>query len=225
MSGKQTTILTPFQAKIFPFLTQNKLINQNFYFTGGTALAEFYLHHRLSQDFDFFTRKKFDYQELRISLEAIFQKFKIDSIQYREGLTSKIFFLHRGKKEIIKLEFSYFPFKRLAKGKRSGSLIIDSLLDIAVNKLHALLTRATARDFVDFYFIQKLKPFKLDFLLQHLKRKFLWNIDPLFLASRLATVPKLKDFPKIILPFNEKEFENYFLNLASNLKEKIIQNY
>ncbi|MFH1233514.1 MAG: nucleotidyl transferase AbiEii/AbiGii toxin family protein [Patescibacteria group bacterium] len=29
----------------------------NFYLTGGTALAEFYLHHRLSEDLIFFPSK------------------------------------------------------------------------------------------------------------------------------------------------------------------------
>lgn len=46
------TILTPFQTKLLNILATDSYITKRFYFTGGTVLSEFYLQHRLSEDFD-----------------------------------------------------------------------------------------------------------------------------------------------------------------------------
>ncbi|MBI3956224.1 nucleotidyl transferase AbiEii/AbiGii toxin family protein [Candidatus Gottesmanbacteria bacterium] len=37
---------------------KNDELTRWYYLTGGTALSEFYLHHRLSEDIDFFTRSE-----------------------------------------------------------------------------------------------------------------------------------------------------------------------
>jgi len=39
-------------------------ISANFYFSGGTALAYYYLEHRKSEDLDFFSEVEFDPQSL-----------------------------------------------------------------------------------------------------------------------------------------------------------------
>lgn len=48
--------LTPVQEKVIDALAASPLKDQ-FYWTGGTALAVVYLHHRKSQDLDFFSDK------------------------------------------------------------------------------------------------------------------------------------------------------------------------
>ena len=50
---------TPIQKKIFTLFSKSKL-SKHFYFTGGTALSVCYLHHRQSDDLDFFTSEKLD---------------------------------------------------------------------------------------------------------------------------------------------------------------------
>ncbi len=47
------TILTPTQRQVLDILAKNSKFT-SFYLTGGTALSEYYLHHRLSEDLDFF---------------------------------------------------------------------------------------------------------------------------------------------------------------------------
>lgn len=49
------TILNNYQIETLAFLKQDPYIMDNFWFSGGTALAEGYLQHRLSDDLDFFT--------------------------------------------------------------------------------------------------------------------------------------------------------------------------
>lgn len=52
------TILTPKQSQFLELISQDKQITKRFYLTGGTALSEFYLQHRLSYDIDLFTEKE-----------------------------------------------------------------------------------------------------------------------------------------------------------------------
>jgi predicted nucleotidyltransferase component of viral defense system len=64
------TILTPNQLAFLERLQSEKQLIQRFYWTGGTALSEFYLHHRLSEDIDLFT----EYEEVNQLLIHAFLK-------------------------------------------------------------------------------------------------------------------------------------------------------
>jgi len=66
------TILNPDQELILKVLAHEKLFVKNFYLTGGTALSEYYLHHRISEDLDFFSEREID----KIWLNTIAKKIK-----------------------------------------------------------------------------------------------------------------------------------------------------
>src|SRR3989344_2758768 len=70
-------ILSGNQQNILNIISKGQVICDNFYLTGGTALAEFYLRHRLSEDFDFFSEKEFDPQSISIFFEKIKKEAKI----------------------------------------------------------------------------------------------------------------------------------------------------
>ncbi len=52
------TILTPKQFEFLELVKVEPQITKAFYLTGGTALSEFHLKHRLSEDLDFFIEEK-----------------------------------------------------------------------------------------------------------------------------------------------------------------------
>ena len=54
-------ILTPIQNQVLNQIKKSPFLKNNFYFTGGTVLSEFYLQHRYSNDLDFFSENKFDF--------------------------------------------------------------------------------------------------------------------------------------------------------------------
>lgn len=216
------SILTLFQKTILDEICQEKFITDNFYFGGGTALSEFYLQHRYSEDFDFFTEKETSLEEIRIRLDKLVKKLDVRSVEYREVQSSKIFFLKSGQKEVVKTDFNYFPFYNFGKAKNFQGLRIMSLLDIAISKLDTILTRNKARDFVDFYFIQKEHRFNLEYLLKKIEEKFMWKIDHLYLAGCFMKVKDLHDYPKMIKKISPEEMIAYFLNLAGGLKKKIV---
>lgn len=216
------SILTLFQKTILDEICQEKFITDNFYMTGGTALAEFYLKHRYSDDFDFFTENEIPLENIKAKLEKIFNKLDIKSVEYRQIQSAKVFFLKSGGNEVVKTDFNFFPFTKFGEPKNYKNLKILSLLDIAVSKLDTILTRSKARDFVDFYFIQKKHPFNLDFLLQKLEEKISGKVDPLFLGSCLLKIENLHDYPKMIKKFSPEEMIAYFINLAGGLKKEIV---
>lgn len=48
------TILKPIHRQFLDAVNKEKYITKYYYWTGGTVLSEFYLHHRDSQDIDLF---------------------------------------------------------------------------------------------------------------------------------------------------------------------------
>ena len=54
------TILTTIQQKALDSIASDTIVKNHFYLSGGTALATYYLHHRLSEDLDFFSENEID---------------------------------------------------------------------------------------------------------------------------------------------------------------------
>ena len=57
------TILTPEQTNALVCIAHSPL-SKHFYFSGGTALAHYYLQHRYSEDLDFFSVQEIDVQSV-----------------------------------------------------------------------------------------------------------------------------------------------------------------
>ena len=64
------TILTPEQHAFLEFVKKQPALIAQFYFTGGTCLSEYYLHHRFSEDLDFFSEEEIDSQAITILLHT-----------------------------------------------------------------------------------------------------------------------------------------------------------
>lgn len=215
------TILTLFQQRVLDILVQDARVTQYFYLTGGTALAEFYLHHRLSEDLDFFSEQEFTVPQIEPIINALGSKLKITDIQYRNQLGLHTFFLRKGA-DLLKIDFNYYPFTQLEKGKMYQKLSIDSLHDIAVNKLQTIATQPRSRDFIDLFCIIKEKGWTIDELRKQARNKFDWYVDALHLGSRMAMVKEIKDMPKMLIPFNQKACEQFWLTEAKKISSEVL---
>lgn len=78
-----------------------------------------------------------------------------------------------------------------------------------------------ARDFIDLFFIMKTQEYSLEYLIMQAKAKFDWHIDPIQLGYKFTLVLKKQDFPKMLIPFNPNEMEEFFLKLAKSLEKEI----
>lgn len=218
----KTEILTKNQIAVLEKIKGNKFLTDNFYLTGGTALAAFYLEHRYSEDLDFFSEKEFDILNLDIFFNQAKKNLGISKIDFQQSYNRNLFFLHFNK-EILKTEFTFFPFKIIENSKLKYGIEIDSLIDIAVNKLFTIYQRTMARDYIDLYFICKEKRFLIDELLKKARIKFDWHIDPLQLGTQFIKSREVKDYPRMIKKISNEEWQNFFIEEAKKLKKEIIE--
>lgn len=211
------SILTKNQKEILALIADDEMLCGSFYLTGGTALAEYYLRHRLSEDLDFFSEQEFDPQAISAFFKKIGAGVGIREVTYEQSFNRNLFFLNVGD-ERIKTEFTYFPFPRIEQNKKIGKLGIDSLLDIAVNKVFTIYQKPRSRDFIDLYAIlQKEKGWTLDELAKKAQIKFDSFLDPLQLSAQFVKVETLKDYPKMLIPLPEKEWRGFFMREAKRL--------
>lgn len=218
------SVLSKNQQNILNIISKDKLICDNFYLTGGTALAEFYLQHRLSEDLDFFSENEFDPQSISVFFEKIKKEAKIKKIEYNQSFNRNLFFLDLTDGAKVKMEFTYFPFERIDKKKKIGDLYIDSLLDIGVNKVFIIYQNPRSRDFIDLYFIlQKDKDLSLGGLIKEAQIKFGNYIDPIQLGAQYIKAKELKDFPRMITDIKENVWQDFFISEAKKLSEKVLK--
>lgn len=214
-------ILTPHQTDFLDNAGKDRFITENFYLTGGTALAAFYLKHRYSEDLDFFSEKEFDILNLDIFLSQLKKTLPLSSIDFQSSFNRNLFFLHFSE-EILKAEFTFFPFPQIEKGNRHYGIVIDGILDIAVNKLFSIYQRTNARDYIDLYCICREKKFSVSDLITRAKMKFDWHIDPLQLGTQFMNVEEAHDYPRMIQEIPPEEWRAFFIEEAKKLKPEII---
>lgn len=215
------TILSGNQIKILEAVSKDDAMCREFYLTGGTALAEYYLQHRLSEDLDFFSEREFAAQ----AISAFFAKNKrllgIKKIDFQQSFNRNLFFLQL-KSDIVKAEFTYFPFPRIEKKVKKNKLFIDSLSDIAVNKLFTIYQKPRARDFIDLYLIIEKIGWNIEYLTKKTKTKFDWHIDYLQLGSQFLLAKKVKDYPHMLVKLGRRAWQDFFVEQAMQFGKKII---
>lgn len=215
------TILSEKQARILEEISGDKEICRRFYLTGGTALAEYYLYHRLSEDLDFFSEKEFDIQSVSVFFAKNKKLLGIKKIDFQQSFNRNLIFLHL-KDEIIKTEFTYFPFPRIEKKTKRNKLFVDSLEDIAVNKIFTIYQNPRSRDFIDLYLICKKTGWNMEDLIKKARVKFDWHIDYLQLGSRFLLAKSVKDYPRMLTRLGNKEWQDFFVEQAKSFRKKII---
>lgn len=216
------SVLTANQIKTIKLIAKTSLATQ-FYFSGGTALAYYYLQHRRSEDLVFFNQNQFDPQAIVVTLKSLKKTLKFLFFDFQNSFNRNLFFFHFKNNQILKLEFTYYPFTQIEQPKLKDGLLVDSAIDIAVNKLFTIVQKPRGRDYFDLYcLIHKFK-YQIEQLRMLAKQKFDWHIDPLQLASRLNEIDQKLDDPIIIKTINRKELVNFFQNEAKKLKTEIVE--
>lgn len=217
----EQSILTKKQRVLLEKIGANDMLTRAFYLTGGTALAAFYLGHRYSEDLDFFSTEEYDVLALDVFFKKIKKEAGITTIDFQQSYNRNLFFC-RFAEEVVKTEFTFFPFPRIKKGRQEYGIEIDSLRDIAVNKLFTIYQRTQARDYIDLYCICKKASFSIAELILETKIKFDWYIDPLQIGSQFIRATEAKDYPRMIQEISTEEWQNFFIEEAKKLKKDIV---
>jgi hypothetical protein len=195
-------------------------IGREVVFGGGAALAACYLHHRRSQDLDFFLNREVGPEEvapLSKVLESTSTKVEVEVIAPRTSLV-----LVRRNGYVGRLDFAYYPFAPVGRRIRWRGLTVESLEDMTVNKLQAVLSRNQPRDFVDLYFLLREGPLRdLGILLGLVRAKFEVGPHPLGLAARLLLAREIQELPRMLRRVSLGELVAFFENHARKLVRSV----
>ncbi len=201
---------------------QEKYISDKFYLTGGTALSACYYNHRESLDLDFFSPIEFSIQEIgKILLQT---RGKLGWVGIKRDISYPVntYILTWEDGDKLKLDFNYFLFRRLRKGTKVLGVDVDSLADIAVNKLDAMVSRREIRDYIDLFTIMTREKISFSKLLQMHKKKTEFELTPMAAVKVLLKIHEVGNEPKMKIKFDRQEMVEFFESEARKLGRKIL---
>ncbi len=178
---------------------------------GGTALA-LQIGHRLSIDFDFFSNKEISSGLLQ-RIEKMFQDYEREIIVNNpEQLTLALNGIH--------LTFVRYPFPTLFKLEEYNGVKLFSVPEIAATKAYVLGRRATAKDYVDLYFILEGKYLTLPKLIDICQRKYGREFEPRLFLEQLVYLEDVKDAEIVFLgkEVSKAEMERFFQKEIGRIK-------
>jgi hypothetical protein len=215
--------LTARQKQLLDLAIRENHLIETFYLSGGTALSSWYLHHRESYDLDFFSLIPFNYD--RITRWIIHNKENIGykEVRFDEDYGFLMVYFRYSILESLKIDFHHYTKTRLDETIHWNGLKIDSLLDIAVNKVKTITTLPRTRDYVDLYCILQKKQWNIGSLIKKSTLKFQEEIDTMQLAKNFLKVSEYTDFPRMLIPFNKKDMVSFYEDLAGKLRSKILK--
>lgn len=211
-------IITPKQKKLLLGLSTSSL-RETFYFTGGTVLSAYYFQHRLSDDLDFFSEKAFDSEITFAFINSMAEKEQFTFTMQKKEVV-QMFFLTYGDGTTFKVDFAHYPYPRLEKGHMEDGVMVDSLLDIGVNKTVALLQRTEVKDFVDYYYLER--KFGLWDLTSGVRVKFHMELDPILFASDLLKAEEFSFMPNMIASLTLNEMKSFFRKRAQEVGKRAL---
>ena len=198
---------------------------EQFYLAGGTALAEYYLGHRLSFDLDYFTGTENLILPLSFQIENACQKKNL-RLKVIRRFSTFVEFLAEKDNESLKIDLALdSPYRFEQPVLSREGIFINDYQDLRVDKLLAYFGRAEPRDAVDLYFIlQKEAP---ELLLEQAAQKdtgfdLYWFSIAL---NRCANFPdEIERWPlKMLQPFDPRVLKQTFLDWAVRLMDKTMK--
>jgi hypothetical protein len=214
---------TAVQREVLAGLCAEPRIERSFFLTGGTALSVFYLGHRVSEDLDLFTLEAADIPDIGF---WIVRNWPGESAALRQSpgyLSVEI----KG----VRVDMVVDPLSERADRERfvfeaGRGISVDTIDNIASNKLATLVSRNEPKDFVDFYFIRRLYPeMGLTSIYEAARKKEVIFDDPPTAAfqleegfGRLRSAMEKRTgaaFPRMLKPVNGEDFRAFYRDLAA----------
>lgn len=217
---RNNTILYPHQVKLLSLFFATPF-SKPFFLTGGTALAAFYLAHRESQDLDLFSLEPFDTLALRTTMQEISKKsnarltFQVRSETYHELYLENTKEGWRQKIDIVQEQPKHFGTVISIEG-----VFVDSLINIATNKILAIYGRLEPKDYIDLYIICSQTKLVFDSLFEKAKGKDT-GLSELYFAHTVLNVEKMVTLPKMKITFDREKFIEFYQQISRRLLLKI----
>lgn len=190
---------------------------QDFFLTGGSALGVFYFEHRYSYDLDLFTTQSIDWRFLERLFASVAEEIKAEY----KSITKAPFFhryeLIRGdEREIVDFVIEKVPQIDEEK-KKFDLIVVDTPLEIGINKICTLLGRTELKDIVDLYFLVE-SGFDVKSNIEKAKLKD-GGVEPAILSFLLSQVDVSRVPDYMIKDVSSRDLEAFISRLIKELAE------
>lgn len=205
-------LLSPLQRD---FLERFFRQRQDFFLTGGTALAAFYLFHRRSEDIDLFTLDAKGMEGIQSIAMAVAGEINASLTPITVTPQFRRYLLQRGDESLI-VDFVHEVAPQIVAEKpKFGDFVVDSLEDIAANKICTLLGRGEMKDFLDLYFLHQ-HGVDIKQAIEWARRKDA-GVSPATLAFLLSEVTfhRIPDY--VLKPVSVEALTEFFARLQEEL--------
>jgi hypothetical protein len=182
----------PVQREVLAGLCADLRIEKFFFLTGGTALSVFYLGHRVSEDLDLFTLDASDLPDIGF---WIVRNWPNESAALRQSPGYLSVEIKGVRVDLVVDSLSERADRGRVVFESGRSVAVDTIGNIASNKLATLVSRIEPKDFIDFYFIRRTYPeMRLGDIFEEARRKEAVFDDPPTAAFQLEEgFERLKD--------------------------------
>lgn len=188
-----------------------------FYLTGGTALGRFYLHHRNSEDLDFFTNENKAFKEIVLGLlEKIKKSFELDADKLIINEDFARFVIQEGT-VFLKVEFVNDVNYLAGSPIKTQIGLVDCPLNILANKITAVAGRDEPKDVFDIVCLAKQYQFNWLEVFSHAKQKAFINEIEVERRLRSFPVELIKIVDWLVMPFEPEVFKLKVMQLTDDL--------
>ncbi len=204
------------QREILVGLIGNGGLLEPFFLTGGTALSVFYLHHRQSNDLDFFTTADADLAELDFILKTTYQH---EYVRIKDSASFLSVLLRDVKVDFVIDRLSLREERERYALDSLHSLRIDTPRNIVSNKLCAVVSRVEPKDYVDLYALcGALRIASFDSVLDDAKTKDAIFEDPPTAAYQIEQGLHFlrrhpETYPSMLVPLDQEDFFRFYERL------------
>ncbi|MEK7203638.1 MAG: nucleotidyl transferase AbiEii/AbiGii toxin family protein [Patescibacteria group bacterium] len=193
--------------KLFPLFKKFS----DFYLAGGTALA-LQMGHRVSVDFDFFSKDEIP-KDLLEELKKTFAQYKFTvPVDNPEELT---IFLNQ-----IKITFVKYPFPVIKPLVEYEGVKLLSIEEIGATKAYVIGRRGDFKDYVDLYYILSEGHSSLDKIINLAEAKYQNEFNSRLFLEQLVYFQDIEEAQLIFLKkqATKKELEKFFIGTVKNIK-------
>ncbi len=213
MASSPPNLVAPLQQA---FLQQFFSDQPEFFLTGGTALAGWYLFHRRSDDLDLFTvsDQAWSGARSRVRRVAAALDATLEEVRSEPGFHRYVLTPRSGASALVDCVRDQDLQIVTAKPVRDG-ICVDAIEDIICNKLAAIVSRTEIKDFVDLFCLHE-KGYNLRKFVEPTQRKF-GGIERGVLAASLSRF-RLEASPEYMAaPLDPASVNAFLAGLAEDL--------
>jgi hypothetical protein len=212
------------QREVLLQLIAEPTIETQFFLTGGTALAVFYLYHRYSNDLDLFTCQQINLADLAFWITRRWPKESV-IIQQSPNFLSCL--IREMKVDLVIDPLSLEETRPAVVFENHHCFPIDTVRSIASNKLCACVSRTEPKDYIDLYLlVQKFSDITWETIYELAKAKEALFDDPPTAAFQieegLAFIKENPEtLPRLRFSLDQNNFFHFYEVLARWFYDKL----